>query len=371
MVTNHATPKSGGIRHGVVACLLGMTVAGANAGAQSATLPRVRNVFTTRPGAEGPVSRFAPIRVGPQGHVVFLSDTLAPKRVVLTDSAGKVIARLAPTGTGPGEVRAPWPITVTDAGVVVFDPITRRIAEWDFAGRLKRENTFLISLLLVDQVGNDLVGAFSANNRWAPTAMSWSGDIRALSLPTDSFITAQFGDFFTRTTNRIPPVVGIWDEGFLVGDPNTYRIGLYRWDNTLVRVLSRDLPVVHPTPTQLDEAVRSTRDARKIGGLSMDSADIARTRDGFSRQVVPPFLPGSTFRMDAHHRLWIVGIEGDSAYADLFTAERFIGRLHLPCREFRGAWNISVDWLAMACAPARPDSDGAAIIKLFRIVEPK
>lgn len=206
---------------------------------------------------------------------------------------------------------------------------------------------------------------------WWPAAVDrMTGVTRELLQPSDTFVAAHFGSKPGGRSNQFAPTLGIWDDGFLVGDPATYRIALYRWNGAFVRVIGRDLPPLHPTVARTDEFIGQYKRNIEGRGGKVDEVRIAQLREQALKEPLPYFTPGSPIRLDAKHRLWVLGMEGDSASADLFTADRFVGRLHLPCREFNGFWSVSGTWLAMACLPDDPNSELDAVIKVFRIVDP-
>lgn len=161
----------------------------------------------------------------------------------------------------------------------------------------------------------------------------------------------------------VSPVFGIWADGFIVGNANDYTLRLYRWDGQVVRTLSRALT------RERISAGRVEAFLRVIPNMAQRSAgEIAKLRDQASGMMLPYFTPGGVLSADAHGRLWVLGVAADSGFADIFSADRFLGRIALPCREFQGSFSVKGHWLALACLPDDPAFDGDAVIKLFRIV---
>lgn len=337
---------------------------------QDLSLPRLVPAFTSSSIDASPVNRITQIRVGPQGMVLFVNNPSTATRLVLVDSVGKVVAHFGPAGAGPEEVQHPSPLTVTRDGLMISDPENNRFSEWDLRGRFKHLTLMTESVDLKDAVGSDLLAARPVGGVWRPVAVNRAtGAVRELLLPSDTFITRHFPSGPGAKRVDFATTIGVWDDGFVAGDPNTYRIALYRWNGSLVRVLGRDLPPVRASPLRVDEFVRSWKRSMEGRGGTVGDVDMARMRDMAATQPVPSYMPGGSSRADSHHRLWVLGMEGDSAFADLFTAERFIGRLHLPCRMFNGIWSVAGTWLALACLPDDPSFNGDAVIKLFRIVD--
>jgi hypothetical protein len=85
-------------------------------------------------------------------------------------------------------------------------------------------------------------------------------------------------------------------------------------------------------------------------------------------QELPLLFSGGIASVDSHNRLWLMGGEADSAFADVFDNGVFLGRLGIPCRIFVGMWSVAGQWLAVQCEPDDSNFDGDAVTKLFRIV---
>ncbi len=333
-----------------------------HASAQAAALPRLVPAFTTHDIDLSPINRLTALQVGPQGNVLFVNNATPSTKLLLVDSTGKQIARFGRSGAGPGEVQMPLPLAMTREGIAVWDPGNGRMTEWDVKGTFKRSVVPAQQLQLVDAAGTDLLGMHYDGKLWKPMSINRAtGAVHELLLPSDTFLTAHFGG---PAAKGFSPTLGTWDNGFVYSDPATYRIAFYRWNGSLVRVLSRDLPAFRASGARMDEFI-----GQMTRGRNTDAAMLAKMRDQFSKMDLPFITPGSPARMDAKHRLWILAMEGDSASADLFTADRFVGRLHLPCRLFNGYWSVSGTWLALACLPDDPNSVLDAVIKLFRIVD--
>jgi hypothetical protein len=195
--------------------------------------------------------------------------------------------------------------------------------------------------------------------------------LRELLPAVDSFLAAHFDAVPGKPRPAFSPIFGLWDAGFVIADASSYTLALFRWDGVLIKTLKRDLPPAHASAGRADDFVATMRRQAAARGGTIDEARIAEMKKGMAAFVLPAITPGGPIRADARHRIWTLGMEGDSAFADLFTRDKYLGRLHLPCRLFNGFWSLSGSWLAVACLPDDPNADVDAVIKTFRIVDVK
>jgi hypothetical protein len=165
-------------------------------------------------------------------------------------------------------------------------------------------------------------------------------------------------------------VVGLWPGGFFAADGFKYRLALYSWDGTLQAILARDLPPSLLSAARVEQELKQNLTILESRRGKFAAADVQRLRDEAARRVRPYFRHNTlSTGLDSQGRIWIVGLEADSGYADLFNSNRFLGRLHLPCPGFDAGWSLKGTWLALACAPADPAFDGDAVFKVFRIID--
>ena len=352
--------------------LLVIALCGASSlAAQAPTMPKLRHAFTTTDVDLAPTNRLTSIAVGPRGHVLFVSNAEATElRMALVDSTGRLVLRLGRTGAGPGEVRSPRPVEVGTDRLSAWDLENSVFLEWDFKGALQ-QSVKPIGLSGVSFVGQEVVGLRNVARVWQPVAVNrTTGQLRELIPPADTFMNAHFGLVDGKSASRYAPMPGVWGQGFVVADPGNYAVALYRWDGTLVRVLHRDVPPMRASAGRIDDFFATVnRQSVARGQPPMDEARMAMMRKQVADEVLPPITPGGAIRVDARNRIWLLGMEGDSAFADVFSPDRFLGRLPLPCRLFNGFWSLSGAWLAVACLPDNREFDGDAVIKLFRITE--
>lgn len=333
-------------------------------------MPRLVPVLTTTTIDASPSSVYAAIRVGPQGDLLLSGQTADGELLRLVDSTGRVRHAFGRLGEGPGEVRSPVPIGVTDSSVLAFDLRTLRVSEWDTAGRFletHRTGTTVIPELEVPGRGWIAAGDDEGSSpvlldrvHWTPKHLLAHDDsaYRALRPPR--------GD----AAAVMPPVLGAWSGGFVVGNGASYRLALYDWHGTLRHLLTRDLPPNLPSAGYLDHQAAMLATSVGPRGQRPSPADLARLRSSRARQPREWFNHVSPIGMDGRGRIWIAGPEGDSAFVDVFNAEQFLGRIHLPCADFNYRWSMQGSWLAMVCAPDDPAFAGDAVVKLFRLEEP-
>ena len=345
-------------------------VATRSLGSQQVGTPWLKPVFTTSTIETSPVSRLAALAIGPQGTIAFVTAS-GPDDVLMAilDSSGVLVKHFGKRGEGPGEVRSPSVLEVSTHGIRIWDSPNAKVIEYDLNGTFVRSLRPAQTLGYV-VAGPRLLGMRMEAGEWRPNEVDpVSGRLREILPSSDTFLNVHFGLIAGKVRSGPAPVPGIWNAGFLLADASRYRIALFRWDGVLVRVLGRDIPAAHASAGRVDELLNSQRRKAVQQGVAVDEARMAAKRKSLLEQDLPFITPGAPIRIDALQRIWVLGMEGDSAYADVFTATGFVGRLHLPCRLFNGSWALAGAWLAVACAPDDPDFDGDAVIKTFRIVE--
>jgi len=313
-------------------------------------------------------------RIGPQGTVVNQYDGGDGKLFSILDSTGKVVRRFGPIGDGPGEMRGGGLADVSDSAIIISDENHSRLDRFGLDGHLLssvRTGQPLIARAAVSD--HEVLALLPTKPADLPALASVTdGSIRQLVPRADSFIQSSFA---TRTfvnggvTSSKLPALGRWPGGFIVADGWEYRLALYGWDGKLRRVLRRDLPRPRLSAARITGVLREELPfASRYGPLS--GADTGRLRAEIAARR-QPFFPHSRLALglDAQGRIWVVGIEADSAFADIFNQNRFLGRIGLPCPGFSGGWSVHGSWLVLACAPDDPAFDGNAVFKVFRITD--
>src|SRR5690606_29798590 len=166
----------------------------------------------------------------------------------------------------------------------------------------------------------------------------------------------------------VSPAIGTWAHGFVFADPVRYRLALYDWTGGLVRVIARDIPPPLISAKQAASAFESYRTSRI--GQRASPAELEEKRTELLEETVPHFAHHVPLATDHAGRLWVVGPDGDSAYADVFSPTAFLGRIPVPCRGIDRGIAVSGGWLALACESDDQEYMGDAVLKLFRITEP-
>lgn len=352
----------------VGAVLFSATGGPAQVGAQT-RLPQLKQAFASKSIESSPQAAFFPIAVGPQGNVLITADKGSDFRLLLLDSNGAVLARMGRSGAGPGEARNPFPLYVGAKTVAAWDAGLLRLTEWGTDGKLERSTTPKTPMAVSTRFGDRYIGFILSSAGAKPTLLDPATGTTADLLPAaDSFYRAEFKPLSPTTPFAAAPIVGEWKDGFLIASTASYRFGLYGRDGQLKRVLGRELKPVLPSPARVERQMAMFR-SMKMPGRQRTEADFAKARKLAEETPVPSFALGTPLHADSTGRLWVLGIQGDSAFADVFTSERFLGRIGIACHGFEGKWSLSGRWLAMVCAPDDPDFEGDAILKLFQITE--
>jgi hypothetical protein len=292
--------------------------------------------------------------------------------IALPPDSAQALVRLSPDGTalplgrrgsGPGELRGAIPVDESDGTIDVFDMMQLRLHRFQADGSVQDivvTSPFLPRAPAIRGGRPVLVGAAPGPGGSLPAVMDLGdGTIEKLLTEPDSFMVEHFGP----TGVGIPrsPVIGLWANGFLIGDGNDYALALYDWDGELVRVLSRDLPRLMRTPAQID---RSLADL-----VGRSPAQKERTRVELESTPLPHFSHTTATGIDALNRVWVLGPAGDSAYADVFSDHRFLGRLAVPCHDFSGSWSLNARWLSLICTdPSSPDDLPQA--QVYQVIDP-
>lgn len=319
--------------------------------------------------AHAPGSVEGTIVAGPDGGWLYAPADLGASALVMVDSSGTRRTALGAYGAGPGEMLASFPLWLDDTIAIGHDLATRRIIVWSREGRVKRE--FRAGEPVVPFArgpGNSLLGSRFRGEIEVPVLIDLgSGAVRDLLAPTDSMLRRLFRDeasVSARLANL--PAIGRWRDGVVVGNGLTYELVLWNRDGTLAGQLARDLPPVLMGPEAVERELQSLGRSPMI--RSQERLD--RIRAELEATPVRRFTHVGAPRTDGRGRLWVVVKEGDDVAADVFTAERFLGRLPLDCPGHGGRWDLNDDWLMLVCQPDDPASELDAVVRRYRIVEP-
>lgn len=337
----------------------------------AAELPRVRRL--PDPELEADLSIAGPnvpIAIGPAGSVLHEVTLESGLRLGLIDTAGTLLAAVARSGEGPGEVQLPIPLRVSDTSVKAVDMATLRVTEWSLSGDL-------IQSLQLEQ---PILPTTEANGRWvavdltrgSPTPVwrparvegEWT-PIGAGSEELDSVVRAN------ADRTQLPPI-GIRRGGFLVADGQDYRIAAIGIDGTPQGMIHRDLPPNLPSASQIEREMERNRRARRPDGkLRYERARLIQLEDSIRRTPLPWFRHGTALHADDLDRLWVIGVQHDTTFADVFVEQQWIGRHTFDCPGFAGRWALNRRWIALVCADTTGASATGARVVRYEIVSPE
>jgi hypothetical protein len=345
----------------------GLTPAWQDPGLGGLSLPALRLVFVSTDLASSPATVNAPA-VGEDGALGFVADGAEALRIVVVDTTGKVLQRFGAPGEGPGEVRSPNVIGLTSSHVYVFDLGTNRLTRFSrhdsSAEDVPMEKGMILPFHLVDDTTAFAVAA--GPDGGMPGLLNLrSGRLTPLMNPEDDFIIA--------TTKELEPIgrrptTGWWGGGLVVANAMSYSLVLYGIDKEPAGRIDRDVSPPRPTAARVDAELDAL--VKSPVGRNWSESEVARRREERLNENIGHFRV-RPFRVDGAGRMWVVGPSGDSAYADVFAGERFLGRLEIGCRGSNGGYAVSGHWLAMSCEPQDPDFPGDAVVQLYRIEEPQ
>jgi hypothetical protein len=162
--------------------------------------------------------------------------------------------------------------------------------------------------------------------------------------------------------NAALPSVTTTKDRVLVGNGNTYHIMIFDAAGQLVGEITRNLPSAHPTPRQIEGEI-----AQIVKSQQLSEAYLNTVRDQLRQSKVPFFAASQGMRYDGAGRLWVVGFDADSAFADVFQDTTFVQRFPLPCPGFDGSWDLKGNWLAVACGPREAGASGGELL-IYRIL---
>ncbi len=333
------------------------------------SLPKLSLAFASKTIEASPQSPFHPIAVGPQGHVLISAEKGSDFRLLLLDSTGAVTQRLGRNGEGPGESRNPFPVFVGPTTVAAWDVGLLRLTESGTDGTVRRSTTAKSPMVVSGRYRDRYFGFTVSAEGVTPVLLDPATGVTApLVPPTDTFFQAQFKHPAPSTGMVVAPILGEWKDGFVIANVESYRIGLYGHDGRLARVVAREAKRVMPSTARVDRQM-AMRTAMSMRGRPLTQEALEKARKTLTDTPLPNFVLATPLRTDANGRLWVLGIQGDSAFADVFIADRFIGRIGISCPGFEGKWSLSGRWLAMTCAPESDEFEGDVIVKLFRVTD--
>lgn len=336
----------------------------------STAMPRLLPMPYTAPDDAPPYFVSERFTLGPDGRIAMQLSPGSETLLGTFDSTGTTILGLGKSGEGPGELRNPT-LAVFDASrLIVGDMAQPRLVTFDpRTGKARATTPLTLPVTLLASRGDRfLVAVPTASGVVLPSWLTLgASDVQPLVSPTDSFVSQHFPP---APDPRIMPraTLGAWRGGVIVADGRSYRVGLYDSTGTFVRVLHREVADRIPTAAMVAAFQKRAEGYRGPDGKGRDPARIADDVTAYRQSTLPHFYHTVPIVDDRVGRIWVVGAEADSAFADLFTPTAHLGHLGIPCPGFGGRWALNGEWLALLCA-APERSDRAAVVQLYRIVE--
>lgn len=335
---------------------------------ESFVMPSLELRYTSASIESSPASTAGPVRVSSNGSVLMSSAGPTGTQMLVVDSLGHELYRFGPVGEGPGELRLALPLGVTSSSALVTNLTRMQLATYDtlgtLAGTLQLRDARAIPLAALGD--SAALSVVPGPDGALPAVLDLSsGELKMLLNGPDS-ITASFAQ--SAESRGIQPAMGTWASGFVIGDPVGYRLALYDWQGQLLRVIAREIPA--PRTSQATAAMEFEAWTGSLRGRQASPAEREAKRQELLEATVPHFSHRTALEADGNGRLWVLGPEGDSAYADVFSPTGLLGRLPLPCRGIDRGIAINDSWLAVACKSEDPEYLGDAVLKLFRIQSP-
>lgn len=323
----------------------------------------------TRPAPAGPlelVRRGDPIALAdPSDPIGVTASGLAVARLVvgadtgfrLVDSSGAIGARVATPGVG---------VWVADGagGLATMMPGAAGAAVIGDDGAVRRSIPFKEPGILRGVWGDsvDVVRLLADGFKVLRVAADGSGE-RELVGSTTPNVTEMLGIGQSGTKVIRPdaalPSVTTTPSQVAIGNGSRYRVMMFDAAGARRGEITRQLPVGHPTARQIERELAQLRQAQ---GLTEQY--LSGMRAQIAASEVPFFTPQQGVRFDGAGRLWVVGYEADSAFADIFSDTTFVKRTPLACPGFDGSWDLAGEWLVVGCG--RRDGPGGELIR-YRI----
>ncbi len=332
-------------------------------------LPSLKLMFSSRDVSQSPVSLLAHVRIDGSGTIVMESSRSGATRLVVLDSTGAIVGRFAGSGSGPREVTAPQPVGFLDGNVVIWDLALLRLGYWTRLGEssgLVAVGQPVVPLSISDR---GILGLKLTGGEATPVLINpQTGEIRPLLLRGHDFLAAP-----RSATPGGPPFVvsaGQWRDGFVLAHPASFRIGFFTWSGELVHTAQGPAGGAKLSRGRVELAIESYQMSRLFRS-DPSEARLREARNQLESTRLPGFSPANPLGVDSQGRVWVMGIEGDSAFADVFSPPSYLGRIGVPCPGFEGRWSLAGRWLAVVCRPSEATFDGDAGVRVFKVESSK
>lgn len=284
------------------------------------------------------------------------------KRIRMTDSTGQVVARVGRRGRGPGELQTPLFLAFrADGQVLVWDIATGRLTSYASTGDFASVGDSDADRFPLALVGDSLDFRALQHRGTGLRRMDLvSLRSRELLRTVDSAFDALFPLGTVGGISARPPAIYAAGRGRIaLGDMRRYQVLLYTDLGRFIGSVGASRAPQLPSPEE------AARESVAIATMPVSPARKATLLRDFRSRARLHFR---ALRFDATGRLWVIGQDGDSAYADVYADTLPLGRIPIGCPGFTGeGWDLSGRWLALSCRHTAPDAPSDGTIRLFRI----
>lgn len=320
----------------------------------------------------GPERLVAALAVSPTGMIAFTHGFDPQGRLVtLVDSTGKVQARFARSGDGPGEFRQILRLFIGDNTVFVF--AAAKLAAFDLQGRHLWTRSVPPTALITAIHGDSADALVSQDplrslglQRLSLRTMTGRTVIPDRGPPLHALSRSRSDSART----AIPAIARLGDD-LIIGNGQTYRLARISGDGRLVAEFGRTLQAGRLAGDALDAEIqrrlaaarRTFRgpDGQRVA-LPVNEAQIRR-----EASQPRPFFSGQThgLQSDGARRVYAVIPGTEYTFIDVFEGDAFVGRTSVACGGRRVTASGAGRFLALLCE-ASLSADGEAELKLFR-----
>jgi len=313
----------------------------------------------------------SPIAISPSGLLAIAAPIGDTAIVGIYDSTGSVVAALGRHGSGPGELQAISALLFEgDTAIVVADAMEARILTFALSGRLLHQLSGEMFMRPVHAAADSviLLGLSPGGTPQVTMSSLATGGSTVLVGFSDSVLTKHFVEPWEHAQSpmhRPIPVLAADEQLIAIGDAERYRIWLYDRRGRLQAAVTRDLPAPHRSASRVERQIATL----SHGPAQLDEARLSRLRDRLASENRPYFDVMRGLAFDREGRLWVGGLDGDSAFADVFGDSAFLGRIPIGCDDYEGNWSVNGNYVALMCVGNR--RDGTVLAQVYRIAAGK
>ena len=295
------------------------------------------------------------VAIDAEGAVVWFERAKDPLGTLLADTTSTPrVVRFGRRGDGPGELQAPWHVSLAASGPVVFEPRGRRLVHYARSGAV-----------LSDRLAGDVVGVrdtavLVAEVSTMPTLFMLTSESR------DRISLTPQQDSLWRSISRRPFASDKSAEPYaatIVGDTVYLSMAisgeLFRFiRGGVVAPFGVRVPPRLRTPVELDTLIAQV--SRPVRGPRGEAIRPALSPDYLARARIQPIRQTSPFtglQVDGAGRLWRFRDSNEGPVADVYVGTVAHQRVLLPCAPLPRGASIAGRWLLLACADLREESE--------------